>query len=126
MLEPPVPNPGKAGLAPWGLWYGEGGKEKDLRPHPLWVTEKRGTNQAMVSSRERKGVQGKDVGSCEIATRALGTWHDWGGFLALMRSWGPGSMRWQLNMAWFVTGASHSSGLVPGGRAGGGGGGNGA
>lgn len=40
MLEPPVPSPGKAGLAPWGLWYREGGKEKDLRPHTLWVMER--------------------------------------------------------------------------------------
>lgn len=80
----------------------------------------------MVSSRERKGVRGESEGLCQIATWELGMWQDWGGFLALLRSWGLGSMRWQSNMAWFVTGASHSSGLVPGGRAGGGGGGNGA
>lgn len=35
-----MPSPGKVGLAPWGLWYGEGGKEKDLRPHTLWVMER--------------------------------------------------------------------------------------
>lgn len=57
-----------------------------------------------------------------MSVRVLAMWHDWGEFLALLRFWGLGSMRWQLNMAWFVTGASHSSGLVPGGRAGGGGG----
>lgn len=34
-------------------------------------------------------------------------------------------VRWQAVMAWFATGASRSSGLVPGGKAGGGGGGGG-
>lgn len=47
-----------------------------------------------------------------------------GGSQGLFRSWGLGSVRWQSNMAWFVTGASRSSGLVPRGRAGGGGGGS--
>lgn len=51
-----------------------------------------------------------------MSVRVLGMWHDWGEFLVLLRFWGLGSMRWQLNMAWFVTGASHSSGVVPGGR----------
>lgn len=73
-------------------------------------------------------------GECEAEVRGYVRWqrgcweHDTagGGSPGLLRSWGLGSVGWQLlSMAWFVTGASRSSGLVPGGRAGGGGGGSG-
>lgn len=102
------------------------GREAGKKTRALWVME--GGEEGRLGCKPQKRE-----GECETEVRGYVRWqhgcweHDMAGGRSpgLLRSWGLGSVGWQLSMAWFVTGASRSSGLVPGGRAGGGGGGSG-